>query len=111
MARYVLVEADGIDLTIKFGPIELEDPSQYTVPEGQKLLLEEVALSEGYRYSEGGAGFAAQDPDGSEDAADDEDGGRGGRGQHGDGARGPQGPEGGQGAQTQPGVAQNQNQQ
>ncbi|MEU0214545.1 hypothetical protein ABZ281_05245 [Streptomyces sp. NPDC006265] len=105
MARYVLVDADGIDMTIKYGPIELEDPSQYSVPEGNKLLLESTALGEGYRYAEGGAAFAPENPDGDDSADEDDDEDRRGRGRRGrgDGARGPQGPQGGQGAQTQPG--------
>lgn len=114
MARYVLVDADGIDMTIKYGPIELEDPSQYSVPEGNKLLLESTALGEGYRYAEGGAAVAPDSPDG-DDTTDDEDdeddrhdNGRRRRG--GDGERGPQGREGGQGAQTQPGGEGNPNQ-
>jgi hypothetical protein len=108
--RYVLVDADGIDKTIKYGPLELEDPSQYSVPEGNKLMPEEQALAEGYRYPEGGAALAPEDPDGG-DTTDDEDG-RGHRGRRGggDGARGPQGPQGGQGSQTQPGVQGNPNQ-
>lgn len=110
MARYVLVDADGIDMTIKYGPIELEDPSEYSVPEGNKLMLEETALGEGYRYSEGGAALAPDSPDDSSDDEDDRhDNGRRRRG--GDGERGPQGREGGQGAQTQPGSQGNQNQQ
>lgn len=101
MARYVVVDADGIDKTIKLGPLELEDPSQYSAPEGNILMLEEVALSEGYRYAEGGAAVAPEDPDGDTGSADDEDDedGRQGRGE-----RGPQGREGGQGAQVQPGA-------
>ncbi|WP_329271953.1 hypothetical protein [Streptomyces sp. NBC_01451] len=111
MARYVLVDADGIDMTIKYGPIELEDPSQYSVPEGNKLLLESTALGEGYRYAEGGGALAPENPDG-DDSADDEDDDEDRRGRRGggDGARGPQGPQGGQGAQTQPGGQGNPNQ-
>lgn len=111
MARYVLVDADGIDMTIKYGPIELEDPSQYSVPEGNKLLLESTALGEGYRYAEGGAAVAPDNPDG-DDTTDDEDGrhDNGRRRRGGDGERGPQGREGGQGAQTQPGGEGNPNQ-
>ncbi|MFV0135495.1 hypothetical protein ACLGIH_20125 [Streptomyces sp. HMX87] len=114
MARYVLVDADGIDMTIKYGPIELEDPSQYSVPEGNQLMLESVALSEGYRYAEGGAAFAPEDPSSGEGDEDDRPGrGRRERDDDGDdrrrqggddGSRGPQGRHGGQGAQVQPGV-------
>jgi hypothetical protein len=108
--RYVLVDADGIDKTIKYGPIELEDPAEYSVPQGNMLLPEDQALAEGYRYPEGGAALAPEDPEGG-DTSDDEDdeNGRGRRG-GGDGARGPQGRQGGQGAQAQPGVEGNSNQ-
>jgi hypothetical protein len=112
MATYVLVENDGIDKTIKYGPLELADPSTYTVPEGQEIMLESDALAQGYHYSEGGAALAPDDPDTGD--SEDEDGkhGRGRRGRHGgEGNEGPQGPQGGQGAQTQPGAQGNGHQQ
>ena len=62
MATYVLVDADGVDKTIKYGPLELEDPNSYIVPEGLTILLEDEARAEGYRYPEGGAAFAPEIP-------------------------------------------------
>ena len=95
MARYVAVSNDGVDKTIKDGPLELNDPSEYTPEEGNVLMPEEEALAQGYHYSEGGA-FAPEQSAGADTAVQD--------GQGGDGEQGVQGAEGGQGAQTQPGV-------
>ncbi|WP_369042234.1 hypothetical protein [Streptomyces sp. Midd1] len=114
MATYVLVENDGIDKTIKYGPLELDDPSTYTVPEGQKIMLESDARAQGYRYSEGGAALSPDDPNAGDDDTDEDDD-KHGRGRHGrrggEGNEGPQGPQGGQGAQTQPGVQGHHHQQ
>lgn len=117
MARYVLVEADGFNKIITGGPYDVEDPSQITVPEGQRLMPEDEAFAEGYRYSEGGgAGFAADEPTGADTDASEEQGEQSGDGEQrdkgrktaqsrksGQGRKGPQGREGGQGAQVQPG--------
>jgi len=104
MATYVLVDADGIDKEIKYGPLELENPNDYVVPEGQKIMPEAEALAQGYHYSAGGAALAPDQPaDGADTAVQDTEDDQG--------DRGPQGVQGGQGSQVQPGVQGNQNQQ
>ncbi|MEU3979633.1 hypothetical protein AB0465_18220 [Streptomyces griseoviridis] len=65
--RYVAVSTDENDKTIKDGPFELDDPSQRTVQEGQRLMPEDAALAAGYHYASDGA-FAPDQP-----AADDGD--------------------------------------
>lgn len=102
MATYVLVDADGIDKEIKFGPLELENPNDYVVPEGQELMVESEARAQGYHYPAGGAAFAPEQTGDGEDGDQD---------QGGQGDRGPQGVQGGQGAQVQPGVTGERNQQ
>lgn len=77
MAEYVLVDADGIDKTIKYGPLELEDPSTYAVPEGLKILPLDEARAQGYRFSEGGAAVAPGEPEPGGGASHGHDGGHG----------------------------------
>lgn len=57
--RYVAVSTEDFDKVIKFGPFELEDPSEYVPAEGTRLMLEEEALAAGYRYPEGGGAGVA----------------------------------------------------
>ncbi|MFE4527105.1 hypothetical protein ACFRMO_07890 [Streptomyces anulatus] len=59
--RFVTVSTESFDKTIKFGPLELDDPSDYVPAEGTRLMPEEEALAAGYRYAEGGAAFAPAD--------------------------------------------------
>ncbi|MEV7902169.1 hypothetical protein [Streptomyces anulatus] len=66
--RYVTVSTEDFDKVIKFGPLELDDPSQHVPAEGTRLMPEEEALAAGYRYSEGGAAFAPDSED-EEDCA------------------------------------------
>lgn len=74
MATYVLVDADGIDKVIKYGPLELEDPNSYVVPEGLKIMPQDEALAQGYRFPEGGAALAPDQPAGAGgDASGDQD--------------------------------------
>ncbi|AZM47808.1 hypothetical protein DMB38_20250 [Streptomyces sp. WAC 06738] len=75
MATYVLVDADGVDKEIKYGPLELEDPNTYVVPEGQKIMLESEALAQGYHYSAGGAALSPEAPAGG--SAEDDQGDQG----------------------------------
>lgn len=103
MEEYVLVALEEWDKVIKYGPILLEDPSTYPVPEGNRIMLASEALAAGYRYPEGGA---ASVPEGEEEAGDgesDNDADGEPAEDHGKGKRGAQGREGGQGAQAQPG--------
>lgn len=81
MAVYVLVDGDGIDKRIKFGPLELADPTTYLVPEGLEIMAESDALAQGYQYTAGGAAVAPGEPDGS-DGDNGEHHGHG-RGRHG----------------------------
>lgn len=101
MATYVLVDADGIDKEIKYGPLELQNPNDYQAPEGQQLMVESEALAQGYHYAAGGAALAPEQQAGADTAVQDEDG---------QGDRGPQGVQGGQGSQVQPGVQGEQQQ-
>ncbi|MFI7083878.1 hypothetical protein ACIBUR_09755 [Streptomyces anulatus] len=59
--RFVTVSTEDFDKTIKFGPLELDDPSDHVPAEGTRLMPEEEALAAGYRYAEGGAAFAPED--------------------------------------------------
>ncbi|MGW3860702.1 hypothetical protein ACWEDZ_04370 [Streptomyces sp. NPDC005047] len=68
MARYVAVSTDDWDKVIKEGPYELEDPEQYSVEPGQRLMPEEDALAAGYRYAEGGAAVAPGEPSEGEES-------------------------------------------
>ncbi|MGW3153716.1 hypothetical protein [Streptomyces sp. NPDC001089] len=82
MALYVLVDADGIAKEIKFGPVELDDPSTYVVPEGSMIMLESEALAQGYHFSAGGAAIAPGEPtgDGKSHGHEHEHGHHGGHG-------------------------------
>ena len=66
MATYVLVDADGIDKEIKYGPLELEDPSTYVVPEGDKIMLQSEAQAQGYYFPAGGAAIVPESPTGTD---------------------------------------------
>ncbi|MEV5264825.1 hypothetical protein [Streptomyces werraensis] len=108
MEEYVLVALEDYDKVIKYGPVLLEDPSTYPVPEGNRIMLASEALAQGYRYPEGGAAFApeGEDAEAGEETGDgesDNDADGEPAEDHGQGARGAQGREGGQGAQAQPG--------
>lgn len=104
MATYVLVDADGIDKEIKGGPLELDNPNDYVVQEGQKLMTQAEAQAQGYYFPSGGAAFAPDQAAGDAGTSvQDEQGGSG--------DRGPQGIQGGQGSQVQPGATGEQNQQ
>jgi hypothetical protein len=63
MARYVAVSIYDYDKLIKDGPFEINDPSEQIVEEGQRLMLEEVALAAGYHYAEGAAFSEAEGHD------------------------------------------------
>lgn len=83
--RYVVVSVEDFDKSIKFGPLELEDPSEYIPDEGTKLISEEEALASGYRYAEGGgAGFAPGDDDHDHDHGSNGRGKKHGHDKHGD---------------------------
>ncbi|MFJ4686470.1 hypothetical protein [Streptomyces sp. NPDC088789] len=69
--RYVAVSTDENDKTIKDGPFELDDPSQRTVQEGQRLMPEDAALAAGYHYASDGA-FAPDHPAADEDEQGDQ---------------------------------------
>lgn len=93
MARYVAVSTDSTDKTVQAGPLELDDPSQYTAEDGTVLMSEEQALAQGYQYADDDEAGQTQAQEPSGDAA---------------AVEGVQGPEDGQGAQTQPGVPSHQ---
>ncbi|UXX94007.1 hypothetical protein N7U49_21610 [Streptomyces sp. AD2-2] len=65
MATYVAVSNESYDKSIKAGPFELDDPSQYSAQEGTHLMLEPEARAAGYYFAADGA-FAAERPDGQD---------------------------------------------
>ncbi|WP_274032538.1 hypothetical protein [Streptomyces sp. MMBL 11-1] len=71
--RFVVVSIEDFDKTIKFGPLELNDPSEYVPAEGTRLMPEEEALTAGYHYAEGGAGFAPDEESHGNHAAHGQD--------------------------------------
>ncbi|MGW1261189.1 hypothetical protein ACWD7Y_04410 [Streptomyces drozdowiczii] len=66
MARYVAVSVYEWDKTVKDGPFEFDDPSEWIAQEGQRLMPEEVALAAGYHFAADGAFAAPVDPSGPE---------------------------------------------
>ncbi|MET8342459.1 hypothetical protein [Streptomyces microflavus] len=66
MTTYVAVSDTSWDKSIKKGPFELEDPSQYSAEMGTHLVLESEARAAGYTYAADGA-FAPEQPASSDE--------------------------------------------